>query len=253
MNKKKGDDELIYITQNKVKRLKSYPNNNQGIEILKGIRWTCENDPEFKENYEKMKQDPSYIKERSDRSIRRTRKNIQDVLNANLDDRSYFLTLTFAENLQDYKKANSKFNYFIRIKNKGIKYLAVKEHQQRGAIHYHLIVFDITKEKLDELTNSWSYGFWYVKKITNKFTYSIANYMTKYFTKEKNQLVNAGFRVFTKSNNLQKPLKISNRVVDKILAKYNYDVDLEVYDWLQHEYVIESKPTYDLAVDIKST
>lgn len=244
---------MIYVTKNKVNLRKSYPNNNYGVEILKGIRWTCENDPEFKIEYEKRLEAENYKKERSERSIRRTRKNIQDILNANLDDNSYFLTLTFKDNIQDYKKANEKFKYFINIKNKDIKYLAVKEHQKRGAIHYHLIVFDIEKETLEKLVSSWNYGFTHSKKITNKYSWSISSYLTKYFTKEKNQLVDAGYRIFTKSNNLQKPLLISDGVVSKILLKYKYDIDLEKYDWSQHDYVIDEKPTHDVAIDIRST
>lgn len=241
---------MIYVTQNRVKRLKKMPNNYYGIEIIKGIRWTLENDAEFKENYEKMLKDESYTKERTERSIRRTRKNIQDILNANLDDKSYFVTLTYAENIKDYKKANEKFKYFINIKNKNIKYLCVKEHQQRGAIHYHMIVFDIEKKDLLNLLESWTYGFKHYKKINDYNTYSMANYMTDYFAKEKNQRVKAGYKIFTKSRNLNKPLIISAGVVDKILTKYNYNIDLVKYDWLQHDYVIENKSTHNLAVDI---
>lgn len=240
---------MIYVTKNKVKWLKTYPNNNYGIEILKGIRWTCEHNPDFKKEYEKTLQSEKAKKERSERSLRRTRKNIQDILNANLDDRSYFLTLTFADNLQDYKKANEKFKYFISIKNKGVKYLSIKEHQKRGAIHYHLIVFDIAEKDLKSLKASWTYGFTHSKKITNKYPYSIANYLTKYFDKEKNQMVSSGFRVFTKSTNLKRPLKISDGVIKQVLLKYKYDVDLEKYDWLQHDYIIKNKGTYDLAID----
>ena len=241
---------MIYITKNKVKRLKTFTKNNLGVQILKDIRLYEKMNLEFKQQRQKILQQEKNENERSERSIRRTRKNIQDVLNSNLDDRSYFLTLTFKDNVQDYKKANQIFNRFIRQKNQGIKYLAIKEHQQRGAIHYHLIVFDIEKETLEKLISSWTYGFSYTKKITDKYSYSIANYLTKYFSKEKNQLVKAGYRIFTKSKNLQKPLLISTGVVDKILAKYNYDVDLVKYDWSQHDYIIESKPNYDLAIDI---
>lgn len=241
---------MIYITKNKVKRLKTFPKNNYGIQILKDIRWAEKNEPDFKQSREKILQSNKYKNERTERSIRRTRKNIQDILEANLDNKSYFLTLTFAENIQDYKKANSRFHYFIRIKNKDIKYLAIKEHQQRGAIHYHLIVFDIEKEKLESLIDSWSYGFTHSKKITNKYGYSIASYLTKYFSKEKNQLVKAGYKIFTKSTNLEKPLLIADGVVDKILSKYNYDVDLEGYNWHQHDYIIEEKITHNIAVDI---
>lgn len=157
--------------------------------------------------------------------------------------------MTFAENLQDYKKANDKFKYFINKKNKGIKYLAIKEHQKRGAIHYHLIVFDIEQDDLQHLLDSWTYGYKYTKKINDKYTWSIANYMTEYFAKEKNQRVKAGYRIFTKSTNLKKPLIMSQKVVDEILLKYKYDIDLEKYDWLQHDYVTEDKGAYDLAVD----
>lgn len=217
--------------------------------MLRDIRSALKYDPEFKENYEKALKDENYIKERTERSVRRTRKDIQDILNANLDDKSYFVTLTFAENLQDYKKAYQKFKYFINIKNKDIKYLCVKEHQERGAIHYHLVVFDIEKEKLKGLVDSWTYGkIKHYKKITDKFPWSIANYFTKYFSK-KNQRVKAGYRIFTKSTNLKKPLIISDKVVNEILDKYNLDVDLEQYNWLQHHYIIEHKPKYDLAVD----
>lgn len=246
-----GDNMKVYITKNKVTKLKSYPNNNYGIQILNDIRWAEKNDPEFKQAREKILQSNKYKKERTDRSIRRTRKNIQDILNANLDDKSYFVTLTYAENLQDYKKANEIFNNFIRLKNKNIKYLCVKEHQQRGAIHYHMIVFDIEKEKVKQLVDSWKHGkIKHYKKITNFYTYKIANYMTDYFAKEKNQRVKAGYKIFTKSRNLKKPLIISDKVVDKILGKHNYNIDLVNYDWLQHDYIIENKSTHNLAVDI---
>ena len=64
---------MIYVTKNKIKRLKTYPKSNFGIEVLKGIRYTMDNDPEFKRIREQQLQDPNYIKERSERSIRRTR------------------------------------------------------------------------------------------------------------------------------------------------------------------------------------
>lgn len=240
----------VYVTKNRVKRLKTYSGSSAGIQILKDIRWAMENDLEFKENYEQQLKNKKNIERRLENSIRRTRKNIQDTLNANLDDNSYFVTLTFAENLQDYKKANDRFHYFVRIKNKDIKYLVVKEHQQRGAIHFHLIVFDIGQGDLDKLTNSWTYGFWYVKKINDKYAYSIANYMTEYFSKEKNQLVKSNKKIFSKSRNLKKPLIISDKVVDIILDKYNMNIDLEKYDWSQHNYKIEKKLNYDLAIDI---
>lgn len=243
---------MIYYTKNKVRRQRKFHNSLYGVQLIKDIRLYSEMCLDFKRDYEERLNSKKNKKERAERSIRRTRMNIQRTLEANLDNKSYFLTLTFKENIQDYKKANSKFHYFIRIKNKNIKYLAIKEHQKRGAIHYHLIVFDIDEKDLQKLKSSWNYGYTHSKKITNKYTYSISNYLTKYFTKEKNQLVNAGYRIFTKSTNLQKPLLIADGVVDEVLLKYNYNVDLEKYNWLQHDYIIEKKPTHDLAIKIKN-
>lgn len=242
---------MIYYTKNKVKEIKKVNNSNAGIEMIKFIKYYEEFDPNFKKFREKEAEKEKNINERSQRSLRRTRKNIQDILNSNLDNNSYFLTLTFAENITDYEKANSKFNYYIRQKNKDIKYLAVKEHQKRGAIHFHLVVFDIQPNEMIELLNSWTYGFKSYKHIKNKYSYSIANYLTKYLTKEKNQLVQKRKRVFSKSTNLKKPLVISNEIIDEILEKYNYNVDLTKYDWSKHEYNIKERVNSNLAVSIK--
>jgi len=66
------------------------------------------------------------------------------------------LTLTFAENITDLKKANYEFTKFIRrlnyetnaiegkdLKQSNLKYLAVFELQKRKAIHYHMIFFNL--------------------------------------------------------------------------------------------------------------
>ena len=140
---------------------------------------------------------------------------------------------------------------FMHIKNKDVKYLVVKEHQKRGAIHFHLIVFDIQPKELINLLLSWNYGFKHYKHIKNKYSYSMANYLTSYMTKEKNQLVDANKKVFSSSRNLKRPLVISNNIIDEIFLKHKYNVDLKVYDWTQHNYIIEKKPNYDLAVKIK--
>src|SRR5690554_7837713 len=137
------------------------------------MKWYKEIDQEFAEFLEKEREKEQNIIQRSERSLRRTRKKIQDLLNANLDNKSYFVTLTFKEDIQDYEKANARFNYFIRQKNKDIKYLVVKELQTKNrdnVIHYHLIVFDIEPDDLKKLVESWVYGYTSSKKITNKFS-----------------------------------------------------------------------------------
>ena len=59
-----------------------------------------------------------------------------------------FLTLTFADNVQSHKKAQSRFNSLVTnvIKDRYAEYVGCVERQKSGRIHYHLLVvcpFDI--------------------------------------------------------------------------------------------------------------
>ncbi len=81
-----------------------------------------------------------------------------------------FFTLTFAENLTDVKKAYYIFRQFIkRLKRKvkkDIKYLAVVEFQQRGAVHFH-VLSDLPYMPQQELQELWGQGFVYVNAISH--------------------------------------------------------------------------------------
>ena len=100
----------IYITKNAVKEINTKKGSLLGISILQGMRVQAEMDKEFKERWEELREQDKIkdAKDRFEQSIRRTRQSIQEVLEANLDNNSYFLTLTFAENMQDYDKANNR-------------------------------------------------------------------------------------------------------------------------------------------------
>lgn len=81
-----------------------------------------------------------------------------------------FFTLTFAENKTDVKDCNYIFMKFIqRLKykfGKDIKYLAVIEFQQRGAVHYH-VLSNIPYIKQDELQDLWGQGFVFINAISH--------------------------------------------------------------------------------------
>lgn len=53
-----------------------------------------------------------------------------------------FLTLTFKENITDPKEAQRRFNSLAThiLKPRYGEYIAIRERQKRGAIHYHLLV-----------------------------------------------------------------------------------------------------------------
>ncbi|APE75279.1 hypothetical protein [Spiroplasma citri] len=107
-----------------------------------------------------------------------------------------FTTLTYAENLQDVKKANHQFKLFIKKikyhfskykKNKyeNLKYLVAYEYQQRGAVHFHIIFSEYIPNKV--VRKCWPYGYnknLPVKTGTNEF---VSKYVAKYIVKAQSE------------------------------------------------------------------
>ena len=115
---------------------------------------------------------------------------IKRIIDCNYDDKSTFLTLTFKENLQDIETANREFTLFIKrlkryLKNQQLKYIATWELQQRGAIHYHLVLFSVPYIKNDKLSEIWGNGFIKINKIKETVkNEAVGVYITKYFVKD---------------------------------------------------------------------
>ena len=81
-------------------------------------------------------------KEIREDNITRTKLNCQRMAKANSNKWNTFITLTYAKNMTDIKKARKDLEYFItNIKKvkKDFSYICVPEFQKRGAIHYHLL------------------------------------------------------------------------------------------------------------------
>jgi len=116
------------------------------------------------------------------------------------------ITLTFRENLQNLRQANNEFTKFIKrlnyetnriegkeLKQSNLKYLAVFELQQRGAIHYHCIFFNLPyiNRIYDRLKDIWRNGMVNIggtKKGLNKIKNQtklkkIIDYFIKYIQK----------------------------------------------------------------------
>jgi hypothetical protein len=99
--------------------------------------------------------DPEKIRSSVNRSRSRLRRIVFVNFYAWKDKNGYtipskFLTLTFKENIQDLKSANRHFTKFVQKINYdfrssiigSLKYVCVPEFQKRGAIHYHLVLFN---------------------------------------------------------------------------------------------------------------
>ena len=171
-----------------------------------------EEELEMNSKFPKPKASPEEILKSS---ARRAKRMIKRLIRANSfrwfkpDNKPYqpiTLTLTFAENIQDLKRANYEFTKFIRrlnyetnglenknLKDSNLKYLTVFELQERGAIHYHCIFFNLPyiPRIYDRLKDIWGQGIINVngskKSLTKikdeKKLKKIVDYFTKYIQK----------------------------------------------------------------------
>lgn len=178
--------------------------------------------------------DKSISSEIEERNIIRTRLNCQRLAKANSKDWKSFITLTYAENMQDVLKAKTDLNFFVKnIKKvyKDFKYIAIPEFQKRGSIHFHLLT-NLSSESIliyKQIDNKkyyhikyWNKGFTKVDFLKNDIK-KIIGYISKYMTKDcDNRLFN--IKRYTSSQNLIKPIEeyidttsINNNYINKIL------------------------------------
>lgn len=167
----------------------------------------------------------------------RRRDTIRRLACCNFDNEyDKFLTLTFAENKTDVKECNVLFKAFIRkLKkyNSNLKYLAVIEFQQRGAVHYHVLL-NIPYVPQEELQELWGNGFVFINAITH--VDNIGAYIVKYMTKDNKDTRLMGQKAYLFSRNLKKPEKIVNHdlkdfyeLEKKIYIKYNLNALMPEY------------------------
>lgn len=139
-------------------------------------------------------------------SINRTKTEIRRLANSN-PQLNKFLTLTFAENITDLKKANYIFNKFIlrmNYKYPDLQYLAVIEFQKRGAVHYHLLC-NLPYVEAVKLQTVWDQGFIRINRIDN--INNVGAYISKYLGKEMDERM-FNKKKFFRSQNLKDPVEI---------------------------------------------
>lgn len=149
-------------------------NGRKGNKDTVGKEWIYENEEKNKN--------------RSD-SLQKARKRLRREINANVgqwEEETKFITLTYAENMQDLKSSNYNFKKFIQRLNYQLdiklKYSCVVEFQKRGAIHYHLLAYNLPYIENSELAKIWSHGFVKINNIDN--VDNVGAYVTKYMTKD---------------------------------------------------------------------
>jgi len=168
------------------------------------------------------------IKEKSTRSHYtdfRAKRRIINLVNANKQKLTKFITLTFRENIQDLNIAHYEFQKFVaRLKTLdcNFKYLAVVEFQQRGAIHYHLIC-NIHYVKNQILEQIWRNGYTEIRNV--RHVRNLGLYFASHGIKnqtgfiEKSKL--GGRKKFFCSRKLKKPKEyIGTEAIRAFLKNY---------------------------------
>ncbi len=120
-----------------------------------------------------------------------------------------FITLTIHENISDLRVANNLFTLFIKKLNYHIvgeagafiKYIAVPEFQKRGAVHYHVIFFNLPYIKKIDLERIWGHGFIKIEQI--KELGRSVEYVLKYIKKDLATQIPKGMKRYLSSRGLR--------------------------------------------------
>lgn len=186
-------------------------------------------------------------------SLKRTITRLRDLINCNFlgADNELFITLTYKENMTDYKKLYKDFDIFFkklkyRFKDTEFCYISAIEPQKRGAWHIHLLLKALNKDYLfienSIIAELWGNGF--CKTIRIEEVDNVGAYLCSYLTdlldddgkgKKKGarlHLYPAGINIYRCSRNCRRPTE--EKVIYKELADCScfktYEACYEVYD-----------------------
>lgn len=176
--------ETYYIPQRELKdyNLRVVRSGNT-IELYEYKNKVFYNFQGYEREYQREK--PMDWNGKSEKSLARSRREIRRLIWANMGKYSKFLTLTYAENMQDLQTFYHDWKMFVqRMKRKGftLQYLYVLEYQERGAIHAHVIIFNDEYIPIEAIESAWGNGF--VKINAIKEIRNLGAYVCKYLTKE---------------------------------------------------------------------
>lgn len=197
--------------------------------------------------------------ERGDRTIERRMQTVRDakntlkrIANANFSEINLFITLTYAENFDDVEKADKHFSDFVRDlreeTGQKFNYIAVREFQQRGAIHYHMIAdiyldWDnnefIRKSLERDVARVWGHGFVKILKMDShkskqarfkdKGVDNVGAYLTKYFSKSIDDERLAGHKMYLTSQGLIRPKVLNQDEAIQLLEEYGFKKENETF------------------------
>jgi len=189
---------------------------------------------------------PRIKKPRREDNLSRTKQSVFFIVSGNVRQlkSSMFVTLTFADNITDLRTANGHFRNFVRRFKRDIgfspQYLCVPEFQKRGAVHYHVVFFNLGFFPVRRLRNIWSWGSVDIEKIDHPD--NVSAYITAYITKENMDSRLFGEKAYFCSRGLLRPVvEYDNLHIDKALENFEASVPDGYY--LTSEVTITSTST----------
>jgi hypothetical protein len=166
---------------------------------------------------------------RSKASVNRARNTLFRLVESNIRAhgkyKPVFVTLTYSDNISQLRECNKNFKNFLKRLNymiangsgESLKYVAVPEWQKRGAVHYHIVFFNLPYIDKFLLEDTWGHGttnIQVVKKIR-----SMGAYLAKYFSKACHDSRLYGQKAYMCSRGLKRPIDIyGGQEVDEVVA-----------------------------------
>jgi len=173
------------------------------------------------------------ITSRRRNNIRGTVKRFIRLVWSNLkrDSIPSFLTLTCAQNV--HLKTSviwlSKFTTRLKKYVPEIKYIAVPEFQERGAVHFHILIWGLpeyvtkNERKTRNLQRIWQRGFVDCRKTDGRP--ALAGYLAKYLSKGMLDSRLSGVKTYSASRNVVRPLQSTYPEEFDDIADYIVPVD----------------------------
>jgi len=183
--------------------------------------------------------------------LRKAREAVISYANANINENTAFVSLTFANNEQNIAYANNEVNKFIkrlaamangRKGKQSIPYVAVIEFQTRGAIHYHFLIFnfyeipefefmprvrawhatreelEIIREKEKYLASIWRHGFVDIDYVQSEIN-NVGAYLIKYMVEDIQDSRLQGKKSYFHSRDLKKPVILYSKAKIESIAE----------------------------------
>lgn len=185
----------------------------------------------------------SAFKSTKDKFIALVRCNAQQYFNKKNKPYSLMLlTLTFKENITDLTTAHKNFMKFIQKfntllfgrKNTKLKYAGVIEFQERGAIHYHLILFNmpyIEQSVYSKIRKIWGLENRFKLELVRS-PYGTTNYLSKYLVKSLGDERLKNRRKILASQHLKRPIVIYNdSIAEKILKQVQEKIKIHEHGY----------------------